>query len=357
MKISGNEFRSAVHKLHRVTSTNPSTKGGDLILLSPDGLAAFNGYFSAKIGIDLSIGDPICVRSKHLLKVVDAYKEAEELDIKVDDVHLIIKAGKRKSKIFLIEDFDLEPKIDSIFTGKDGRWIAIPKEELTMIGVVLFDNRKSNLSGIFFSGTEMIATDKNTIFHYTTKDMPNPFWMRYQEAHALSKIEGIANGFIDNNWLFLKTEFNDMYAICGLLCNSYPTDSIEDIRNNIGDEYFSGTFPDDTIERMSPIYEFADSKYDIPIIELSFIDSYVIMKAQNRYGEATESFACGFMVDEPITVKVTLTGFTSAISISKKFSVVAYKSDRYLIVFEAGDWKGIIATDGRRTEDVELQDS
>jgi len=138
-------------------------QGADSFVFHDGKIFTYNDSISVTVPIKndglLEEGLEGCVKAEEFFKIISKFP-ADEIKFSVTEKGTwLLKCGKAKAEMALL-NFDFQTRLKNIAPEKDA-WIDLSDDFVFGIGTCKMSVNKTQLSGVYFEGQDIISTDGN----------------------------------------------------------------------------------------------------------------------------------------------------------------------------------------------------
>jgi signal recognition particle receptor subunit beta len=177
------------------------------------------------------------------------------------------------------------------------KWVELPPDFITGIGICKMANNKSTLSGVFISGNVILSTDGWQInrFSYAsaTKPLPFNFWISDPAAAELLKIGQFTHCQLKGFWVHFKNVEGVVFSVKTLQADKWPVEriqqSLKSHQKQGGD--FAATFPKELFNAIDRATSFYIDISDYKAVKLVIEKKGIRVSAERASGKFVESVA------------------------------------------------------------------
>ena len=207
-------------------------QGADSFVFHDGKIFTYNDSISVTVPIKndglLEEGLEGCVKAEEFFKIISKFP-ADEIKFSVTEKGTwLLKCGKAKAEMALL-NFDFQTRLKNIAPEKDA-WIDLSDDFVFGIGTCKMSVNKTQLSGVYFEGQDIISTDGNQMNCYTMKETELPkFWISDNSANELLKLKKLVSMQLQGTWAHFKAEDETMFSIKTLQADTYPASKLKNI--------------------------------------------------------------------------------------------------------------------------------
>ena len=221
MKISRKVLLDSLKKaMPGIESGNAVLQGADAFIFHEGKIFTYNDSIAVSIPLEIDglvdEGVEGAVHADEFYKTLSKFS-ADELNFSVSENGAwLIKCGKAKIEMTLM-NFDFSERLKGVTPDEDEKsWVELPSDFIEGIGTCKMINNKTAMSGIYFSGKEIMSTDGFQINRYviekTKSDLPT-FWISDNSSSELLKFNNIKEIQLKDNWVHFKSEDGSIFSI------------------------------------------------------------------------------------------------------------------------------------------------
>lgn len=326
-----------------IESGNAKVQGADAFIFHEGKIFTYNDSIAVSIPLEIEglvdEGVEGAVHADEFFKTLSKFS-ADELNLVVsENGSWLIKCGKAKIEMTLMT-FDFAERLEGVTPDDDEKnWAELPSDFIEGIGTCKMSANKTPMSGIYFSGKEMLSTDGFQINRYvlkSEKDLPT-FWISDNSANELIKFDNIKKVQQQGSWVHFKSEDGSIFSVKTLDAQKFPIEKLMKLMDTSKpkEDDLNATFPTELFEAIDRADVFAMNISDHSAIRLVLTSEKIEVSAERSSGKYLEKVAWGEDFKEkidPITLYVdpTMMSFVSKRSLKFYLSKVESKSGKII---------------------------
>lgn len=297
--------------LWAMTECIPGVEKGNVILEGVDTfvfegkvLRSYNDNISVTVNLPLKEKLDGVIKSMDFYKVVSKLKE-EETEITVKENHWIIKNGRSRAKINLLED-KISEYIENLKTDNI-EWTEIPPEFMQAMTLCSIANNYSPHAGIFIKDKDMLSTDMRRLNFYTLSKKMEEFYLSDAAVKELLKFTNIKYYNIVNEWAHFKTDKDTIFSCRCMDAHTFPQKVLLEKRENMEKEKgdLTNSLPNSLKEVIDRVGALSRELNGNQTIQLAFdkkeITAYSFRESS---GEITETVPLDKPFDEDVALEI-----------------------------------------------------
>lgn len=346
-----------------IESGNAKVQGADAFIFHDGKIFTYNDSIAVSIPLEIDglvdEGVEGAVHADEFYKTLSKFS-ADELNFVVtENGAWLVKCGKAKIEMTLM-NFDFSERLEGV-TPSDKDWKPLPADFIEGVGTCKMLGNKTPMSGVFFSGKEMVSTDGFQINRYEIKaetDLPT-FWISDDSASELLKFSNIKEIQLQGSWVHFKGEDDSIFSVKTLDASKFPMEKLMKLMDTSKpkEDDLNATFPPELFEAIDRADAFAMDISDHSAIRLVLTSEKIEVSAERSSGKYAEKVAWGddFKAKiEPITLYVdpTMMSFVSKRSPKFYLSKVVSKTGKIIprFMFIADNSQHLLTTFSAKTE-------
>ena len=281
----------------------PGIETGTAVLQGADSFVFHNGnIFSYNDTISVNV--PItsnglleekiegCVKAEEFFKIVSKFPSDEIKFSVTENGNWLLKCGKAKAEMTLL-NFDYESRLKNI-APNDEAWIDLDDEFLLGIGTCKMSSNKTQVSGIYVEGNDIISTDGNQMNCYTMKKTSLPkFWISDNSANELLKLKKLVSMQLQGTWVHFKSENGTLFSIKTFQAEGFPYQQVKNIMDTSNPEKATlhAKFPKDLFSAIDRAVSFSIDISEHSAVRLTISSSKIEVSAERSSGKYSEKVA------------------------------------------------------------------
>lgn len=294
-----------------IESGSNTIQGADSFIFHNGKIFTYNDNISVTVPINqeglLEEGIEGAVKAEEFFKIISKFPSDEIKFSVTEDGTWLLKCGKAKANFTLL-DFDFESRINTIAPDKKG-WIDLSEDFVLGIGSCKMSTNKTQMSGIYFSGNDVVSTDGNQMNSYIMKETELPdFWISDNSANELLKLKKLIAMQIQGPWVHFKAEDGTIFSIKTLQGN-YPYKTIKNIIDTSDPEkaILHAKFPKELFNAIDRAVSFSIDISEHSAVRLLISKEKIEVSSERNSGKYNEKVSWEENIDsdfEPFTVYV-----------------------------------------------------
>lgn len=277
MKINRTEFMKALETCLPATDTQ-----NDVFFISKDRVQCATALMHIIHWFDFPEPFAATVKASDFYQLIKKFT-AEELDVSVDETHVHLKSGKSKAKLAL-----LSAKMAGNWPHATLEPVELPSNFFEVVDACFIPSNKSVMSGIYFSETEVVSSDRVKL-NYATLDASMPtFWISDPAIKIIMKHPYLDSYSYKNNTLYLKGEGIEL-AFKLLNHEQYPKkvfDKFRDVVMGCTDNAIE--LPDELLDAVKRAIPMVEKGSDGQFVSLTFASGSIIVQSEKGTGDYEE---------------------------------------------------------------------
>ena len=215
-----------------IETGSATLQGADTFIFHDGKIFTYNDNISVVVPVDqgglLEEGIEGCIKAEEFFKIVSKFPSDEIKFTVTENNTWLLKCGKAKAEMTLL-DFDFKNRLDNI-KPDDEKWVKIDDDFIFGLGTCKMSVNKTQLSGLYVEGKDIISTDGNQMNCYTMKNTELPkFWISDNSANELLKLNKLIEMQIQGTWVHFKAENGTIFSIKTLQADVFPYAKIKAI--------------------------------------------------------------------------------------------------------------------------------
>lgn len=230
-----------------------------------------------------------CVKAEEFFKIITKFPSDEIKFTVTEKGSWLLECGKAKAEMTLM-NFDFAPRFQNIAPDKDG-WIKLDEDFMFGVGTCKMSVNKTQLSGVYFEGQDIISTDGNQMNCYTMKETELPkFWISDNSANELLKLKKLVSMQLQGTWAHFKAEDETMFSIKTLQADTYPASKLKNIIDTSNPEKATlhAKFPKDLFNAIDRAVSFSMDIFDHSAVRLVISKEKIEVSAERSAGKYSE---------------------------------------------------------------------
>lgn len=297
----------------------PGIETGSVVLKDADCFIFHNGKIftcSENIAVAVPInqeglleeGIEGCVKADEFFKVVSKFPSDEIKLTITEDGSWLLKCGKAKAQITLL-DFDFESRLNNIKISEKS-WQSLTDDFSAGLAVCKMTANKTQLSGIYIEGDDIVSTDGNQMNCYTITHANLPrFWISDNSAAELLKLKKLVAVQLRGSWVHFKTEDDIVFSVKTLQADSFPYQKVKSVIDTSDPEKaeLHAKFPKNLFSAIDRAVSFSIDISERPAVRLVISNEKIEVSSERSTGKYHEKVAWEEKIQdkiEPFTVYV-----------------------------------------------------
>jgi len=279
-----------------IESGSATLQGADSFVFHNGKIYTYNDLISVVVPIEsdelLSEGLEGSVKADEFFKIINKFS-SDEMKLSVTEKGTwLIKCGKAKVEMSLM-DFDFESRFENLSPDEDS-WVDLNDEFISGIQVCKMNLNKTDFSGIYFEGKDIVSTDGNQLNFYTMKKTELPkFWLSDNSVGELLKLNKLVAIQLSGTWVHFKTEDGTIFSVKTLEFAGYPYDKLKNIINSSSSKKakIHAKFPESLFTAIDRASSFSIDVLDYSAVRLSISKDKIEVSSERSSGKYTEKVA------------------------------------------------------------------
>lgn len=294
-----------------IESGTNTIQGADSFIFHNGKIFTYNDNISVTVPINqeglLEEGIEGAVKAEEFFKIVSKFPSDEIKFSVTEDGTWSLKCGKAKAEMVLL-DFDFESRINTITPEKKG-WVDLNEDFILGIGSCKMSVNKTQVSGLYFSGADIVSTDGNQMNCYVMKEIELPeFWISDSSANELLKLKKLVAMQIQGPWVHFKAEDGTIFSI-KTLQGQYPYKTIKNVIDTSDPEKATlhAKFPKELFNAIDRAVSFSIDISEHSAVRLIIGKEKIEVSSERSSGKYSEKVSWEEKIDsdfEPFTVYV-----------------------------------------------------
>ncbi len=285
-------------------------QGADTFVFHDGKIFTYNDSVSVTIPIKneslLEEGLEGCVKAEEFFKIISKLPADEIKFLVTENKTWLLKCGKAKVEMNLL-DFDFESRLKNLNIGDD--WIDLNEDFISAMNVCRMVGNKSQLSGTYFDGKDVLSTDGNQVNLYTLKTKLPKFWVSDSSINELLKLGNLKQMQISGAWVHFKTDSEEIFSVKTLNADSYPYDKLRKIidSTDLSKSELHANFPKELFSAVDRAVSFSMNVLEHSVIRLTISKDKIEVSSERSSGKYNEKVAWENKIEndfEPFVVYV-----------------------------------------------------
>lgn len=286
-------------------------QGADSFIFHNGKIFTYNDNISVTVPVNqdglLEEGIEGCVKAEEFFKIISKFPSDEIKFTVTEKGTWLLKCGKAKAEMTLL-DFDFESRINSITPEEN--WTDLNEDFIQGIGFCKMSANKTQVSGIYFSGKDIISTDGNQMNSYTLKEVELPaFWISDNSANELLKLKNLIGMQLQGPWAHFKAEDGTIFSIKTLQSQNYPFERIKNVIDvsDPAKATLHARFPKELFNAIDRAVSFSIDISEHSAVRLVIAKDKIEVSSERSSGKYSEKISWEEDIDsdfEPFTVYV-----------------------------------------------------
>lgn len=323
--------------------------GADNFIFHEGKVSSYNGTIAVTVplrNID-NVSEDLegAVRANDFYKLVSKLTHDEfELDAS-DDTKWKLTCGRMKAEVVL-KDVDYKVTISALVFNDE--WIEVPYDFQKGMKECKMSRNKTSLSGLYFTGNNVISTDSFQINQYRFADLDMPtFWISDRCADVFLKMHDIRRIQVTDKWVHMCQEDGSIFSVRLLTTNKYPYEKIVGLMNIDFDSVgISGTFPPELFKAVDRAITFGIMTEKGLVVKLSIGKDGINVSSNTSNGSYEETVDWDYPVGdmESIVIYVNSDIINFALNNNCKFYILQFKKRSPNLYFVSDNSAHLFAT-------------
>lgn len=295
-----------------IETGSATLQGADSFVFHNGKIFSYNDTISVTVPINqeglLEEGIEGCVKAEEFFKIVSKFPSDEIKFTVTEDGTWLLKCGKAKAEMALL-NFDFETRLKNIAPDED-KWTDLKEEFAFGVGCCKMAVNKTPLSGVYFSGKDIISTDGNQMNCYVMTETELPkFWISDNAAGELLKLKKLIAMQIQDAWVHFKAEDGTIFSIKTLQAETYPYERIKSVIDTSDPEKATlhAKFPKDLFDAIDRAVSFSIDISEHSAVRLVISKEKIEVSSERSAGKYNEKVSWDEEIKEefePFTVYV-----------------------------------------------------
>lgn len=295
-----------------IESGSAVLQGADCFVFYDGKIFTYNDSISVTVPISseglLEEGVEGCVKADEFFKVVSKLP-GDDIKFSVTEKNTwLLKCGEAKLEMNLL-NFDYEARLKTI-SPKDDKWIDLTEDFISGMSVCRMSGNKTQVSGVYVEGSNVVSTDGNQINLYTFKGIKLPkFWISDSSVGELIKLNKLTAVQIQDTWVHFKAEDGTLFSIKTLQASVFPYEKIKSIMDtsDIKKAILHAKFPKEVFSAIDRAVSFSMEISEYSAVRLEMSKDKIVVSSERSTGKYNEKIAWEEQFEddfEPFTVYV-----------------------------------------------------
>jgi len=269
-------------------------QGADTFVFHDGKIFTYNDSVSVTIPIKneslLEEGLEGCVKAEEFFKIISKLPADEIKFLVTENNTWLLKCGKAKVEMNLL-DFDFESRLKNLNVGDD--WIDLDDDFISAMNVCRMSGNKSQLSGIYFNGKDVLSTDGNQVNLYMLKSELPVFWVSDNSINELLKLGDLKKMQISGSWVHFQTDNEVIFSVKTLNSDSYPYDKLKKIidSTDLKKSELHANFPKELSSAIDRAISFSMNVLEHPVVRLIISKDKIEVSSERSSGKYNEKVA------------------------------------------------------------------
>lgn len=330
----------ALQKTALAITDKPGTYSPDSIQSDGEYLYGFNDVVGTKIEAGWLAGIRFSVHGPTLLQAAKACEAADiELTIAKDD--LLIRGGKSKTKLKLMED-KVKERYNNVFPF-DPDWATFPN--VSEGAKPLLFPSAFKFSGVFFSGESMYSADARFSLRTIMDAHFNDLWLSFKHMKLVAAFGDIDSVIVRASWAHFQ-KGTSVISVRRLLETNYPSKVVKSLFERADELPFKAHLSKTLIDAIKRSIPFADT------IEDGSLEGTIDFQPE-KITIATEAKGSAFEIvveqhtnlQEPITLRLDLRAFAKCVRYMTEGELSIMEGKRKRLFIDAGNLQAAVSVD------------
>lgn len=295
-----------------IESGSAVLQGADCFVFYDGKIFTYNDSISVTVPISseglLEEGVEGCVKAEEFFKTVSKLP-GDEIKFSVTEKGTwLLKCGKAKLEMTLL-DFDYKTRLKNI-APKEDDWINLSDDFISGVSVCKMAANKTQLSGVYIEGRDIVSTDGNQMNCYTFKNLELPkVWISDSSAAELIKLNKLVAVQVQDTWVHFKSEDGTLFSIKTLQAAGFPYEKIKSIidTSDIKKAILHAKFPKEMFSSIDRAVSFSMNISECSAVRLVISKEKIIVSSERNTGKYNEKVSWEEEINqdfEPFTVYV-----------------------------------------------------
>lgn len=296
MQINREQFKEIIQKLLLGVGEKPGQYAPDSIMSDGECLYSFNDVVGVKLKYEPLVGLRFSVHATTLFDSIKAMT-TETIELNIKDGHLVLVAGRSRSKIKLIDDKVKQRWEDA--APWDVVWRSIPANLTDVLPSVL-TRSTARFSGVFMAGELLVSADTRYAIKTAVDGAIEDCWLANQTADILARFGTVTEMANRASWVYFKNG-DSILSVRKLIEANYPLRSIMALFH-VPEYNAEGVIPPEMKKAVHSLGGFAESASDgSMVIKVSINPGEVVLTGSRNGVEYESSIETRTNVDTPLT--------------------------------------------------------
>ncbi len=305
------EKRTLVEALRRVSLAVTEKAGSyrpDSIQSDGEFLYAFNEVIGTKVNAPWLKGARFSVHGPTLVRAVNAM-ESDQIEIQIAGTELVVKGGKTKAKLKILDDLTKE-RYENIYPF-DPDWTDFPNVSVVAKPVTFRSTFK--FSGTFFSGEALYVAEPRFAIRVLIDAQMNDLWLSYPHMQAVQSFGDVEALIVRSSWAHFKKDA-DVISVRRLIETNYPAKPIKGLFVRDHDLGISSEITPALLTAIKKAIPFASNTDDNPMeAVVTLYSDKIVIAAEAKGADFEEIIEQPCTVIEPETVRLSLVALSRAL--------------------------------------------
>ena len=295
-----------------IETGSATLQGADSFIFHDGKVFTYNDVISVVVPVNqkglLEEGIEGCVKAEEFFKIISKFPSDEIKFTVTENGTWLLKCGKAKAEMTLL-DFDFKKRFDNISPNEDD-WVKIDDDFIFGIGTCKMATNKTQLSGVYIEGQDIISTDGNQMNHYMMRKTELPkFWISDNSANELLKLNKLIEMQVQGSWVHFKAENGTIFSVKTLQADVFPYSRIKSIidASNPEKAMLHTKFPKELFSAIDRAVSFSIDISEHSAVRLVISKEKIEVSAERNAGKYSEKVAWEEEIKgefEPFTVYV-----------------------------------------------------
>lgn len=295
-----------------IESGSAVLQGADCFVFYDGKIFTYNDSISVTVPISseglLEEGIEGCVKAEEFFKTVSKLP-GDEIKFSVTEKNTwLLKCGKAKLEMTLL-DFDYAARLKNI-APKENKWVDLTEDFISGVSICKMAANKTQLSGVYIEGHDIISTDGNQMNFYMLKDIELPkFWISDSSASELIKLNKLVAVQLQDTWVHFKAEDGTLFSIKTLQTSGFPYEKIKTIidTSDTKKAILHAKFPKEMFSAIDRAVSFSMNISECLAVRLGISKEKIVVSSERNTGKYNEKVSWEEEISEdfePFTVYV-----------------------------------------------------
>lgn len=344
MEINTKELLENIVKIMPgIDKGNSLIEGADTVVFNMSQIHSFNDSLS--VTVQYHTGLDGAIKANELFKLLKKIK-TETIEISQEEDHFLIKAGKTKAKLKLINT-DIIDRIKQIVQIP---YTDLPNNFMEALDSIFISDNAGQYGGIILHKNIMLTTDVVRLNFYRLSSEIEDMWIPQKNILEILKTKMNLKKYVisekENRWIHFQTENNVIISSVLQDFTLFPIDDVlgAKVQCENAELILKGEFPSDfpeIIDRCSVLSDITESLNKNYITLIMSSDKLKVL-GQRDYGEIEEEIDWVSEVKEPIKCSYIVDFLIKACKKDRNFTLRNFNESNVLL-FRTDNYTKIIS--------------